>query len=205
MRYYLIQDDMWLDESSDRWIFDRLKHEGPSANYEYVDPPAEFMEPCIYPVDLYRIGKATDFSFTMDSGNIPIVSEKVVLALKGLKEIDEPYRFVVFERVEVENYKITDPYFVMIIETQLDCVDEDRSDFQIFEENDPVRPDLAGNYRGFFNLVIDPSKVGDHHIFRIKKHLSSIIVSEVVKERIEKVGATGIVFESVNGDLKAMA
>lgn len=106
---------------------------------------------------------------------------------------------------KIDNVEIDNAYFVMIIETQVDAVDEERSEFQKYEVNDPVRPDRAGEYRSFFNLVVDPSKIGDHHIFRLKKHLGSIIVSEEVKRRFEAVGVTGAVFESVNGDMRTVA
>lgn len=205
MKYYLLRDDMWLDESADRWVFDRLKYETDKGNLEFVDPPLEYMEPCTYPIDLHRAGRETDFSFTMDSGNIPILSKKAKSALDGLREVDEPYHHVVLEPVKIENKQVDQDYFVMIIETQIDCVDEERSEFQKYEENDPVRPDKAGQYHAFFNLVIDPSKTGDHHIFRLKKHLGSIIVSEEVKRRFEDSGVTGAVFESVNGDQKTIA
>lgn len=163
------------------------------------------MEPCTYPIDLNRYGRKTDFTFTMDSGNIPIASEKVKLALQGINEVDEPYKIVVIEPIKIDNVEIDNAYFVMIIETQVDAVDEERSEFQKYEVNDPVRPDRAGEYRSFFNLVVDPSKIGDHHIFRLKKHLGSIIVSEEVKRRFEAVGVTGAVFESVNGDMRTVA
>ena len=200
MRYYLLQDNMWLDESVNRWIFDSFKYPTDKANMEFVDPPVEYMEPCTYSIDLYRDGKTTDFSFTMDSGNIPILSEKAKNALSGLSEVEEPYKHVVIEPIKIDNKIVKDNYYVMIIETQIDCVDEQRSEFEKFQENDPVRPDLAGEYSGFLNLVIDGSKVGEHHIFRLKKHLNSIIVSEEVKRRFEKVGVTGAVFSSVNGN-----
>jgi hypothetical protein len=205
MRYYLLKDDMWLDESGKRWIFDRFKYATDKANMEFVDPPVEQMEPCTYPIDLHCDGAETDFSFTMDSGNIPILSEKAKNALTGLAEIDEPYRHVVIEPIRIDNKDVAGNFFVMIIETQIDCVDEELSEFEKYEVNDPVRPDLAGQYRAFFNLVIDPQKVGDHHIFRLKKDLNSIIVSEEVKRRFEDAGVTGAVFESVNGDGQTVA
>lgn len=204
MKFFLLRDDMWLEKSSRRWMFGRFKHETVKANFEFVDPPVEYMEPCTYPIDLFRDGLQTDFSFTMDAGNIPILSEKARSALLGLPEIDEPYCHVVLEPIRIENKLVDQNYFVMIIETQLDCVDEERSEFQKYEENDPVRPDRAGDYRSFFNLVVDPSKIGDHHIFRVKKHLGSIIVSEEVKRRFEAAGVTGAVFDSVNGDKKTV-
>lgn len=205
MKFFLLRDDMWLEQSSKRWIFDRFKHETKKANFEFVDPPVEYMEPCTYPIDLHRDGLQTDFSFTLDSGNIPILSDRAKNALSGLPEIDEPYHHVVLEPIRIENKQTDQDYYVMIIETQIDCVDEVRSEFQKYEVNDPVRPDRAGEYRSFFNLVVDPSKIGDHHIFRQKKHLGSIIVSEEVKRRFEEAGVTGAVFESVNGDKQTVA
>lgn len=196
---------MWLDESADRGVFDRLKHETENANFEFVEPPLEYMEPCTYPIDLHRDGRETDFSFTMDAGNIPILSKKAKSALIGLPEVDEPYHHVVLEPVKIENKQVDQDYYIMIIETQIDCVDEERSKFQKYEYNDPVRPDKAGQYRSFFNLVIDPTKIRDHHIFRLKNHLGSVIVSEEVKRRFEDAGVTGAVFESVNGDKTTVA
>ncbi len=205
MRYYLLQDDMWFEESSKRWMFDCLKHATDKANLEFIDPPVEYMEPCTYPIDLHRDGVETDFSFTMDSGNIPILSDKAKNALAGLPEIEELYRHVVIEPIRIDNKDVAGDYFVMIIETQLDCVDESRSEFEKFEVDDPVRPDLAGQYRAFFSLVVDPAKIDDQHIFRLKKDLNSIIVSEEVKKRFEAAGVTGAVFESVNGDKQTVA
>lgn len=48
--------------------------------------------------------------------------------------------------------------------------------------------------------MIDPEKIGDQHIFRVKKYSGAIIVSEEVKRRLERVGAVGMLFESVSGD-----
>lgn len=42
------------------------------------------------------------------------------------------------------------------------------SNVKKFEPDDPVRRDLAGEYRAFTRLVIDPEKIGDQHIFRVK-------------------------------------
>jgi hypothetical protein len=57
----------------------------------------------------------------------------------------------------------------------------------------------------FFSLVLDPSKIGDYNIFRLKKRLSAIIVSEEVKRRFEDAAATGAVFKSVKGDCETVA
>lgn len=93
----------------------------------------------------------------------------------------------------------------MIIETQIDCVDEKRSRYKKFEVDDPVRPDMAGNYRAFYNLVVDPGRVGSSHIFKLKKYLGAVIVSEEVKRRFMAAGVVGVLFDSVNGDQETVA
>ena len=117
MKYYLLRDDMWVAERGDRWIFDCFKYQTENANSEFVDPPPEYMEPCTYPIDLHQDGQPTDFSSTMDPGNIPILSEKAKSALAGLPEVDEPYFHVVLEPVKIANKQVDQDYFVMIIET----------------------------------------------------------------------------------------
>lgn len=205
MRYYLLRDDRYgllreTEQSARRWLFGKFKYGTVEQNRAFVDPHVSYMEPCTYPIDLYRDGERTDFSFTMDFGCVPILSEKAKDALAGLPEVDEPYKHVVIEPIRIDNKEVAEQYYVMIIETQLDCVDQERSDFEKFEIDDPVRPDKAGEYGVFLNLVVDPDKIGDQHIFRIRKHLPSIIVSEEVKRRFEDAGVTGAVFDSVNGD-----
>ena len=201
MKYYLLQDDMWLDESSKKWIFDHFKYATDKIIREFVNPPAEYMEPCTYPIDLFRDGVETDFSFTMDHGNIPILSEKAKDALAGLPEIEKPCRHVVIEPIRIDNKNVRGNYYVMIIETQIDCVDEEISQFKKYEVNDSAKQGRSSEFGTFFHLLVGTSKIGVHHIFRLKKHIRSIIASEEVKRRFEEAGVTGAVFEPVNGEL----
>ena len=168
-------------------------------NWLFSDPPVDFMEPCNYIAEVDQDGRELDFT-TSGYADVPVVSEKVKEALSGLPEIDEPYKHVVLEPVRFTSETVRNKYFVMIIETQLDCVDETRSKFETIAEDDPIRPDLAGEYGVFLSLVVDPPKIGDHHIFRIKRASRAIIVSEEVKRRFEEAGVIGAEFESVNGD-----
>jgi hypothetical protein len=198
MKYYLLRDDL---EFSSRWFLGDVQN---VDNWGFNDPTPYFMEPAIYTLDVYRKGTEMDYTSTEAFG-VPVLSKKAKDALSGLPEIDEPYYHTVLEPVNIEGMSVEQDYFVMIIETQLDCVDEARSEFEKYVVDDPVRPDKAGQYSAFFSLVIDPEKVGDHHIFRVKSHLGSIIVSEEVKRRFEDAGVTGAVFESVNGDGQTVA
>lgn len=198
MNYYLLRDDVNIN---DKWYLTAIDN---CDNWHFSDPPLEFMEPCIYSAAIKQEGVHVDYNLA-GYASVPVVSEIFKNALLGLPEVDEPYYHVVFEQVKITNSELATDYFAMIIETQLDCVDESKSDFKKYAINDPVRPDRAGEYSAFFNLVIDPSKTEGKHIFRVKKHLGAIIVSEEVKDRLEAAGITGAVFESVNGDVKTIA
>ncbi|WP_330210026.1 imm11 family protein [Pseudomonas sp. AM4(2022)] len=57
----------------------------------------------------------------------------------------------------------------------------------------------------FYNLVVDPGRVGSSHIFRLKKYLGAVIVSEEVKRRLMAAGVVGVLFDSVNGDKETVA
>ncbi len=64
------------------------------------------------------------------------------------------------------------------------CVDQTRSKFTLFLENDPVRPDLAGEYSWIIKLVLDRSSIpADAHSF-IVHGSSKVIVSERMRDAI---------------------
>ncbi|KRG74225.1 hypothetical protein ABB30_14520 [Stenotrophomonas ginsengisoli] len=193
MNYYLLRQDM---DIPDRWVLGAVRH---VDNWLFRDPPVEFMEPGSYSVDVHFPGRQVDFSLA-GYADVPVLSEKACDALCGLAEVDEPYRNVVFQRVEVVGAVSENNYFVMTIETQVDCIDQVQSSFERFASNDPVRPDLDGRYRVFTNLIIDSQRIGGHHIFRLSDYLRAIIVSEVVKERLEMAGVIGAKFDLVSSD-----
>ena len=75
--------------------------------------------------------------------------------------------------------------------------DEYRSEFEKFEVDDDVRPDMAGEYRGFFKLAIDEAKAAGHPIFRLHKFDTAIIVDETVKRALDAVPASDAVLTAL--------
>ncbi|WP_371875300.1 imm11 family protein [Pseudomonas tolaasii] len=193
MRYYWLRPQFAMPG---KWVLGNIGH---VDNWLFRHPPAEFMEPCTYTLDVLHDGAERDYSVA-GYASVPVLSKRAYEALAGLPEVDEPYHHVVLEPVRIANKAVSQDYFVMVIETQVDCIDEQRSAFERFAVDDPVRPDLAGQYSYFFRLVIDPSKTGGRHIFRVKDYLGAIIVSEEVKRRFEAAGLVGLVFDSVDAD-----
>jgi len=172
-------------------------------NWIFIEPHPQYMEPGRHVLDVYAIGLEVDYSLAGYAG-VPVLSKAAVRALDGLPEVDIPYVGVVFNPVEIVGQDVNDDYYVMIIEDLVDCVDEDRSEFEKFSSDDSIRPDLAGRYSYFLNFVIDPDKVGGKNVFRVYNYPGAIVVSEVFKDRFERSGIGGVLFSSVNGGVRAV-
>ncbi len=76
----------------------------------------------------------------------------------------------------------------------LRCLDEGHSEFLKWTKQDH-RADLADQYRQITKLVLDGAAIPhDVHIFRIEGSLVELVVSEAVKDAMERVGCLGAKF-----------
>lgn len=74
------------------------------------------------------------------------------------------------------------------------CVDERRSEFIKWTDHDDC-PDKTGQYRQVTKLVLDRMAIPpDAHFFRVEGWKIALIVSEVVKDAMERVGCYGAEF-----------
>lgn len=186
MKYYRIFDDMYYPK---KWYLDRVFREqyydvDESALYHFVPENIEGIN-----VEIHVDGEELDFT-TLSTRSVPIVSEKFRRCFQGVDEI-------AFIPVNVVGKQCEFEHFIMIIQTSIDCVDEERSAFEKYEVNDPVRPDKAGKYSGFFELKLDYSKISNESFFRIDKASTYMVVSEAVKRKCEAAGLTGMKFTEV--------
>jgi hypothetical protein len=142
-------------------------------------------------VDVRELGRPMDFTLN-EIFQVPVVSGRV-------RELFSDLFGALFLPAHVAADSVVGDYFVMTGLSCVDCVDESRSQFQKFEVNDPVRPDLAGSYNGFTKLSIDSARASEAglSIFRIRGYTRGIIVDELVRERFETLGLTGAVFSDV--------
>jgi hypothetical protein len=203
MEYYKLTIDL---QDHEAWHLGDIARGdlSPGDNWRFVQPPMIPMDNSLrenaegpYKTRLKNSGKPVDYTIAGYAG-VPIVKFKVTRCLQGMDG------FTAFP-VDIEGFAQRDLYHILHFWDVVDCVDEGKSDFAKFAENDPVRPDLAGQYSGFYKLIVDPSRAEGKHIFRLARSLSDIIVSEEVKRRFEDAGVTGAVFESVNGDGQTVA
>ncbi len=186
MKYYEIRDDVYY---SGRWHLGNIIEIEDNWQFIYGKKIVESTLPEELHISIYQDGKPMDYT-TNGAFSVPIVSERIKLQLGGVKDLQ-------FIPIKIEGKKLDLEYFIMIVASKLDCVNEELSEFGKFVENDPIRPDKAGHYSWFVKLVVDPSRIKGEDIFRIDKTASYIIVSERVKAALEDICATGITFSEV--------
>ncbi|RKH65650.1 hypothetical protein D7W81_16500 [Corallococcus aberystwythensis] len=80
----------------------------------------------------------------------------------------------------------------------VDCIDEERC-LEVQHYPEGSFPEYAGEYRWIYGLRVDPAKTDGAHVFRLKKFKTAFIVSEDIKNALERVGNLGLSFERVTG------
>jgi hypothetical protein len=141
-------------------------------------------------IPLYFPGKALDFSLAGTS--IPVVHARVAAVFTELAPGD-----VQLIPAEVEGQR--EPYFLLNITRVVKCIDDEASDEVRYVTPEHGLPDQLGEYRSVIGMRIDPSKVGDAQVFRTWGWQVAIVVSEAIKEALERVSATGTKFKEVTG------
>ncbi|WNG52224.1 hypothetical protein F0U60_04665 [Archangium minus] len=122
---------------------------------------------------------------------IPVVHHRVVSLFErlGLR------REVQFIPVEVEGQ--TEPWFILNALQIIRCIDDARSEEVFYWRPEDGQPDRVGEYKNVRGLKVDPTKIGEAHIFRPWGWPVVLIVSEHVKQAMEEEGITGIKFLEV--------
>jgi hypothetical protein len=90
-----------------------------------------------------------------------------------------------------------DPHYIVLIDTIIDAVDFDQSEFERLD----MYPDLADDAARTLHVVIKQGFTSDADIFRCgpKKTKYDILVSDAFKTRYEQSGLTGLTFGDTRG------
>jgi hypothetical protein len=137
----------------------------------------------------YHPGSALDFSLA--GMGVPVVHGRVVSLFERLGLQQQ----VQFFPAQVEGQ--AEPYFVLNVVRGIRCIDEARSEEIHHWMPEDGEPDRVGEYRVVSGMRIDPSQVGDAHIFRPWGWRVVIIVSEHLKQAMEAEEITGPRFVEV--------
>ncbi|NPD27777.1 imm11 family protein [Corallococcus exiguus] len=127
-----------------------------------------------------------------NAGRTPIANEQAASVFRELAPDD-----VQLFPIEIEG--TPERYYVVNANRRFKCIDEANCrEVQIYPPDGAV-PERVGEYRSISGLRIDTSKIEDARVFRPMGWELALIVSEEVKEGIERVGNTGVFFNRVTG------
>ena len=148
--------------------------------------PIQVESPLQVPID--EPGKALDFSLA-GVGLAPIVHVKVATLFVELAPDD-------VHTIPVSIKGHPDQYLILVATKLIRCIDEKASKVQRWKSEDGL-PGKVGQYYAVDDLHIDPSKVGDAKVFRTEGWTLALIVSEDIKQALERIKATGVKFTPV--------
>ncbi|CAM3131306.1 hypothetical protein COSO111634_03215 [Corallococcus soli] len=89
------------------------------------------------------------------------------------------------------------PYSILVARRLVRCIDDAASTEVILWAPEDGRPERVGQYRDVDGMRIDPGLVGDAQVFRTWGWSIALIVSEDLKEALERIHATGVRFTEV--------
>jgi hypothetical protein len=132
-------------------------------------------------------GRPLDFSWAGLS--IPVVHVKIASMLSELAPND-----VQLIPADIEGQP--DQYLIMVATRLIRCIDEAASRILLWTVEDGV-PKKVGKYRDVRDLRVDKAQVGNARVFRPEGWPVVLIVSEEIKDALERMGATGTRFVEV--------
>jgi hypothetical protein len=188
-RYFDLVQDLYLPGC---WRLDRVvdAHGQELFNHFTQGKPVTWEGPLRAPI--HHPGIPLDYSKVVGE-SLPIVSARVAELFT-----QQAPRDVQLVPVTVEGRE--EPYFILNVIRVVKCIDEKTSsEVRPYEpsSNDDVPPE--GRYGLVTGMRIDPARVGDAQIFRTWGWTTVIVVSEHIKEALERLGATGPRFQEVTG------
>lgn len=184
-QYFDLWDDMLIQG---RWLLGSPHQQGERIDHgQFLDgrrlPP---LGPLTFPVQL--AGRPLDY--TMADYGVPIVSEACAEVLREVAADD-----VQLIPIEVEGQAA--PFFIANALKLADCVDEARSEEVKRWTEEDERPDLLGEYKSIPVLRVDPARIPGLHFFRIQYFDVALIVSQALKQAMERAKLVGPKFVPV--------
>jgi len=129
-------------------------------------------------------------AFCLAAFDMPVVSNEIAAMLRDVAAKD-----CEFFPISVESTNLG--MSIVNVVRRIKCVDESRCEHVMKWRPEDNRPDRLGSYRSIGGLRIDPSKTNGHHAFRIFGWEVALIVSEVIRAKLETIENLGIVFDEV--------
>ena len=123
--------------------------------------------------------------FTLTTFQVPIVSS-------AFAEVVEAMDAEAIQRIPVTIFPSFTGFEILNVIRTVACLDYEKSRFTIYGEFHPV--EKQGKISAIVDLRILPEKAEGYHIFRLAEWILAIIVSETLKNALEKEGFIGMKF-----------
>jgi len=147
--------------------------------------PVHLQERLRIPVEI----AGTPLDFTEAGIRIPVIHVRVASMFAELAPDD-----VQLIPVDVEGQP--DQYLILVATRLIRCIDEKASRIRLWTHEDGL-PDMVGQYASVRDMRIDKARTGSAQVFRPEGWIVSLIISEDIKDALERMGATGTRFEEV--------
>jgi len=189
MRYFDLSDDVYF---TGRWELGKLMD--PQEGKEVWPWLLKRGAPAHFPrgpiASIRSPGRPLDFSHA--AFGIPVVHARVASIFTELAPTD-------VQLIPVNIQGQSEPYFILNAIRVVKCIDDKASaEVRYWTEEDGL-PEKVGKYSSVSGMRIDPTKVGDAKVFRTWGWHVALIVSEDVREALERAGVTGVKFTEVTG------
>lgn len=180
-RFYELSSDVQIPG---RWYLGDPLEEDP---WQFTEGgPVRVAGPLTVPI--YKPGQPLEFS--LSGTGIPIVHTRAASLFTELAPGDVQFLPVNVPR-EPESFGI------LVATRLLRCIDDQRSTEVLYWRPEDGQPDKVGEYRSVYGLRIDPTRVGEAQVFRPWGWPVALIVSEALKQALERARATGVKFTEV--------
>jgi hypothetical protein len=186
-RYYRLRDDM---KFPGRWALGApVDAQGQEIN------PWQFEKGLVLDLDgtprFPLLVRGVPLEFSAAAFGIPVVHARFVQLFEHLESRQD----VQFIPARVESH--SEPYFILNALRTLQCIDETRSEEIEYWKPEHGEPERVGEYRAVYGLKVDPTKAAGADIFRTWGWTVALIVSEHLKQVLEKERITGTKFTAV--------
>ncbi len=173
----------------DRWFLDEpLSENGQAIDSRLFRYGKTYDGIAPHSVPVQQNGKR--IAYNLAAFDMPVVSNEISAILRDVAGNDCEFFPVIIGASNVE-------MSIVNVVRRIECVDESRCEEVMKWRPEDNRPDRLGFYRSIGGLRIDSAKAAGHHIFRIFGWEVALIVSEMIRAKLETIENLGIVFDEV--------
>ena len=186
-RYYRLKENV---QSGYWYLGDPLDAQGQGVDDPYVfraGRPVHVEGRLKIPIN--EPGKPREYC-TAGLGMAPIVHVRVASLFAELAPDD-----VQLLPVDVQGQP--DQYLILVATKLIRCIDDAACEEVRYWLPEHGQPERVGDYKSVSELRIDPTKVGDAKVFRTRGWNLALIVSEDIKQSLERARVTGAQFTEV--------